>query len=150
MSQGVARGPRAGFVTAMGLASGNLVHTVAAALGISVVFRTSAIAFDALKFAGAAYLLYLAWNTVRSGGGPVDFGTAADARRESLFWRAVLMNVLNPKVALSSSMASLALSCDGMGSLTLLICIKRVAYILFILLEVPLLQQEVWEGPLGN
>jgi len=100
VSQGVARGPRAGFVTALGLASGNLVHTVAAALGISVMFRTSAVAFDALKFAGAAYLLYLAWKTVRSGGGPVDFGPAAGARKESLFWRAVLMNVLNPKVAL--------------------------------------------------
>ncbi len=100
VSQGVARGPRAGFVTAMGLAAGNLVHTFAAALGISVMFRTSAMAFDALKFAGAAYLLYLAWKTVHPGGGPAEFGRPADARGESLFWRAVLMNVLNPKVAL--------------------------------------------------
>src|SRR3990167_4860365 len=98
VSQGALRGPRAGFVTAMGLAAGNLVHTVAAALGVSVIFQTSAAAFNALKYAGAAYLLYLAWKTARAG--TVEVSQAGEARNESLFWRAVLMNVLNPKVAL--------------------------------------------------
>lgn len=100
VSQGVTRGPRAGFVTAMGLAAGNLAHTVGAALGVSVIFQTSAIAFNALKYAGAAYLLYLAWKTARATGGAVEVPQAGEARNESLFWRAVLMNVLNPKVAL--------------------------------------------------
>lgn len=100
VSQGATRGPRAGFVTAMGLAAGNLVHTLGAALGVSVIFQTSAIAFNMLKWAGAAYLLYLAWKTVRSGGGSVAVAHAGEAKQESLFWRAVLMNVLNPKVAL--------------------------------------------------
>jgi threonine/homoserine/homoserine lactone efflux protein len=100
VSQGVARGPKAGFVTAMGLAAGNLVHTVAAALGVSVIFQTSAIAFSALKYAGAAYLLYLAWKAARSNGGSFEVSQAGEAAKESLFWRAVLMNVLNPKVAL--------------------------------------------------
>ena len=100
VSQGALRGPRAGFVTAMGLAAGNLVHTVAAALGVSVIFQTSAVAFNALKYAGAAYLLYLAWKTARSTGGSVEVAQHDEARKESLFWRAVLMNVLNPKVAL--------------------------------------------------
>jgi threonine/homoserine/homoserine lactone efflux protein len=100
VSQGATRGPRAGFVTAMGLAAGNLVHTLGAALGVSVIFQTSAIAFNALKVAGAAYLLYLAWKTVRSGSGSVAAAQAGEAKQESLFWRAVLMNVLNPKVAL--------------------------------------------------
>ena len=99
-SQGVTRGPRAGFVTAMGLAAGNLVHTVGAALGVSVIFQTSAIAFSALKYAGAAYLLYLAWKTARASGGSVEVSQESEVRKESLFWRAVLMNVLNPKVAL--------------------------------------------------
>jgi threonine/homoserine/homoserine lactone efflux protein len=100
VSQGVTRGPRVGFVTAMGLAAGNLVHTLGAALGVSVIFQTSAIAFSALKYAGAAYLLYLAWNTARAAGGSLDISQESEARKESLFWRAVLMNVLNPKVAL--------------------------------------------------
>ena len=98
--QGASRGPRAGFVTAMGLAAGNLVHTVAAALGVSVIFQTSAIAFSALKYAGAAYLLYLAWMAAHATGGSVEVSQHDEARKESLFWRAVLMNVLNPKVAL--------------------------------------------------
>jgi threonine/homoserine/homoserine lactone efflux protein len=100
VSQGVTRGQRAGFVTAMGLAAGNLVHTLAAALGVSVIFQTSAIAFNALKYAGAAYLLYLAWKAVRASGGAAEAPQAGQAPDESLFWRAVLMNVLNPKVAL--------------------------------------------------
>lgn len=100
VSQGVARGPKAGLVTAMGLAAGNLVHTVAAALGVSVIFQTSAIAFNALKYAGAAYLLYLAWKAARSDGGSFEVSQPGEAAKESLFWRAVLMNVLNPKVAL--------------------------------------------------
>ena len=100
VSQGALRGPRAGFVTAMGLAAGNLVHTVGAALGVSVIFQTSAIAFNALKYAGAGYLLYLAWKTARATGGPAEVSQRDEARKGSLFWGAVLMNVLNPKVAL--------------------------------------------------
>ncbi len=100
VSQGALRGPRAGFVTAMGLAAGNLVHTVAAALGISVVFQTSAVAFNLVKFAGAAYLLYLAWKMMRSGGDTIEMKHDSEEPKQSLFWRGFLMNVLNPKVAL--------------------------------------------------
>jgi threonine/homoserine/homoserine lactone efflux protein len=99
IAQGVSRGPRAGLVTAMGLAAGNLVHTLAAALGISIVFQTSALAFNALKLSGAAYLLFLAWKMFRAGlaaQAPTQTGEVG----ESLFWRGFLMSVLNPKVAL--------------------------------------------------
>ncbi len=65
ITQGVSRGRRAGIFTAMGLASGCLVHTTAAALGVSVIFRTSVVAFHGLKVAGVIYLLYLAVKTVR-------------------------------------------------------------------------------------
>src|SRR5262249_12234003 len=61
ISQSITYGPRAGFEIAMGLAAGNLVHTFAAALGLSVVFRASPIAFNILKIGGVAYLLFLAW-----------------------------------------------------------------------------------------
>ena len=105
VSQSVTYGPRAGFLTALGLACGNLVHTLLAALGISVIFRASPVAFQGLKIAGVAYLLYLAWKAVRSRTpGPPDPGlpSASEAPRPaaSLFLRGVLMNVLNPKVAL--------------------------------------------------
>ena len=101
VSQGAAHGPRAGLATACGLAAGNLVHTLAAALGISVLFQGSALAFEALKLAGVAYLLYLAWCSVRAPAPAVAAAAqAAPAAHGPLFWRGLLMNVLNPKVAL--------------------------------------------------
>lgn len=109
LTQGVTRGARAGFATAMGLAAGNLVHTTAAGLGVSVIFRASPLAFRALKVAGVAYLLFLAWKAVqeaRSAGEdrvPETTATGLIAPSETttgLFWRGFLMNILNPKVAL--------------------------------------------------
>ena len=103
ISQGVARGRKAGLATALGLALGNLVHTCGAALGISVIFRTSALAFEALKFAGVAYLLYLAWKGIEHGRDtlrPRDDTQAPVAAHGSLLRRGLLMNILNPKVAL--------------------------------------------------
>lgn len=99
LTQGIARGRQAAIVTALGMCSGVSVHTLAAAFGISAIFATSAIAFAVVKFAGAAYLLYLAWLTVRHSAA-VRLG-AADARpAAALFRRGFIMNVLNPKVAL--------------------------------------------------
>ncbi|MCV6606394.1 MAG: LysE family translocator [Porticoccaceae bacterium] len=100
-TQSISNGPRAGFMTAMGLSAGNLVHTLAAALGVSVIFQTSAAAFTALKIAGAVYLLYLACKAFRATP-PSDEGGAKPpaSTGRSLFWRGVLMNTLNPKVAL--------------------------------------------------
>ncbi|MEJ2480756.1 MAG: LysE family translocator [Acidihalobacter sp.] len=101
LAQGMQRGRRAGLATAFGLASGNLAHTLGAALGVSVIFRTSALAFTLLKVAGVLYLLYLAWNAVRSGAAPSGEAATVPARSlGALFRRGVLMNVLNPKVAL--------------------------------------------------
>ncbi|WP_455384201.1 LysE family translocator [Acidihalobacter prosperus] len=101
LAQGMQRGRRAGLATAFGLASGNLVHTLGAALGVSVIFRTSALAFSLLKIAGVLYLLYLAWHALRSGAGSPGQAAAVPERSlAALFRRGVLMNVLNPKVAL--------------------------------------------------
>ena len=101
VTQGVTRGRAAGLATALGLAAGNLVHTLAAALGISVVFRTSSLAFEALKVAGVAYLLYLAVKALRHRGESLSLaGEALAGPGWVLFRRGLLMNILNPKVAL--------------------------------------------------
>lgn len=98
-SQGLAGGPRAGLSVAMGLSSGLLVHTALAALGISAVFAASPAAFSLVKWAGAAYLLWLAWGALRErpsvSGAPAPAGGPA-----ALYRRGVIMNLLNPKVAL--------------------------------------------------
>jgi threonine/homoserine/homoserine lactone efflux protein len=100
ITQGSSRGPKAGLVTALGLAAGNLVHTLAAVLGISVIFQTSELAFEGLKIAGALYLLYLAWQALRHRKQGPDLSHTDAASGTALFMRGVLMNVLNPKVAL--------------------------------------------------
>lgn len=102
VSQGLARGRRAAIVTAWGMCSGITVHTLAAAAGISALFYSSALAFQVVKYAGAAYLLYLAWQVLRETG--TLAATAADPSNgpggAALFRRGFIMNVLNPKVAL--------------------------------------------------
>ncbi len=99
MTQGIARGRKAAIVTALGMCSGISVHTTAAAFGISAVLYASAIAFTVVKCAGAAYLLFLAWKTVRESSS-VRLATADDRPAAALFRRGFLMNVLNPKVAM--------------------------------------------------
>lgn len=118
MAQSMLHGRSRGLALAFGLALGNTAHTTAAVLGAAVIFQTSAAAFTVFKVLGVGYLLFLAWRTVREFGGagggngdPVgesDSGGGADgggrsahaAGRRSLFFRGLLMNVLNPKVSL--------------------------------------------------
>lgn len=99
ISQGIARGRRAAIITALGMCSGISIHTVAAALGISAIFATSAFAFSVVKYAGAGYLLYLAYLTIRHSGA-VQFARTEKRPDLDLFKRGFIMNVLNPKVAL--------------------------------------------------
>lgn len=98
-SQGVAGGPRAGLAAALGLSSGLLVHTTLAALGVSAVFAASPAAFTALKLAGTAYLLWLALGAFREKGAGLGRG-ALRGGAAVLYRRGIIMNLLNPKVAL--------------------------------------------------
>ncbi|MFC6953972.1 LysE family translocator [Halorubellus litoreus] len=97
LAQSVGGGRGTGVRAALGVAAGVLVHTVAAVAGLSVLFRVSAVAYDLVRLAGAAYLLYLGVATLRQGDGglSVDDSTASDSFRQGL-----VTNVLNPKVAL--------------------------------------------------
>jgi len=101
VSLGLARGRRAAVLAAWGMVSGVLVHTTAAALGISAILATSELAFRVIQYAGAAYLAYLAWRVIRErGGGPIAAADQAPVGSWALYRRGFLMNVLNPKVAL--------------------------------------------------
>jgi threonine/homoserine/homoserine lactone efflux protein len=99
MTQGIARGRKPAIVTALGMCSGISVHTTAAAFGISAVFYSSAVAFNAVKYAGAAYLLYLAYKTLKDRS-VIKLNPADDRPSAALFRRGFIMNVLNPKVAM--------------------------------------------------
>ena len=103
ITQGITRGARAAISLAFGLSSGVVVHTTLAALGVSVVFKTSQIAFFILKTLGALYLFYLAFQAFVHRNELVRFDAknqnAAFSHR-ALFARGFFMNVLNPKVIL--------------------------------------------------
>ncbi|SDW98232.1 Threonine/homoserine/homoserine lactone efflux protein [Marininema mesophilum] len=100
IAQSVSHGKKAGVIIALGLCSGVILHTLAAALGISAVLYSSAFAFQVIKFAGAAYLLYLAWQAWKEPAGALITGDAPALKPGALFRRGILMNVLNPKVSL--------------------------------------------------
>lgn len=102
LSRTLASGRRVGLASACGVCSGALVHVAAAALGISTLLATSALAFSLVKYVGAAYLLYLGIQTLRSSAAGVAFDLEKVPRMGA--WQAyrqgVLVDILNPKVAI--------------------------------------------------
>lgn len=101
ITQGIAKGRKAGIFTAIGLTLGNSVHTTAAAFGLSVVFRTSEVAFTAFKIVGALYLFYLAYQAIKHRNNRLIVNTEKkEVNHKGLLLRGFFMNVLNPKVAL--------------------------------------------------
>ena len=99
MSNSALKGWRIGFYTTLGLCTGLIGHTVLVAIGVSVIFQTSAIAFNGLKIIGAFYLLYLAWLSVQNKELNLG-GTDKDSTNRSYYLTGVIMNLTNPKVAL--------------------------------------------------
>lgn len=100
IAQSMSNGRKAGIWTALGLASGVIVHTLAAALGITAVLYSSAFAFQLMKYAGAAYLLYLAYQALREGKSSLTAAAVSKQSGFKLYRIGILMNVLNPKVSL--------------------------------------------------
>ena len=96
----ISGGKRAGVLTAVGLNIGTLFHATAAALGLSAVLATSAVAFSVVKYAGAAYLIYLGVRAIRSGPRFPVGSRAPAASNRSVLVQAVATGILNPKVAL--------------------------------------------------
>ena len=100
VAQSLDRGRLAGFVSALGIAVGGLVHVTAAAIGLSSLLVSSATAFAVVKYAGAVYLIALGLHTllVRRDEASVEVSRERTLRRR--FLQGVVVNVLNPKTAL--------------------------------------------------
>jgi threonine/homoserine/homoserine lactone efflux protein len=99
ITRSVDQGRRAGLASSTGVALGNLVHVAAATLGLSAVVLSSALAFDVVKYLGAAYLIYIGLRTLLT---PGDTAEVVVARKPigRIFRQAVIVAALNPKTAL--------------------------------------------------
>lgn len=100
LSRSIAQGRGAGIYSVLGITSGCTVHTVLAALGLSVILAQSAMAFMLVKMAGALYLGYLGVTTLLAKNNTLVSPTEHVMTNKSAFLQGLLTNVLNPKVAL--------------------------------------------------
>jgi threonine/homoserine/homoserine lactone efflux protein len=99
VAQSVHGGRRAGVVSALGVASGGLVHVLAAVIGLSALLAASAEAFTAVKILGAVYLVWLGIRTLLSADDRIG-GRAAERTLTRTYRQGIVVNVLNPKTAL--------------------------------------------------
>jgi threonine/homoserine/homoserine lactone efflux protein len=100
LAAGLSRGARAAVVAAFGCTLGIVPHMLAAVTGLAALLHTSAVAFQLIKYAGVAYLLYMAWATLKERGAlriEADDAPRSDAQ---VIVSAVLVNVLNPKLSI--------------------------------------------------
>ena len=100
VTRSVEQGKRAGLISALGLTAGGAVHVVAAVAGLSALLASSAMAFQAVRWAGAIYLVYLGVRTILGNGGEEKVAERRRPRLGRLFREAMLVNALNPKAAL--------------------------------------------------
>ena len=100
LSAGLSRGARASVVAAIGCTLGIVPHMLAAATGLAALLHASALAFQTLRYLGVAYLLYMAWSTLKDGGALTVDEDAAPRSAARVIASGVLINVLNPKLTL--------------------------------------------------
>ena len=130
LAQSALHGRNAGFLVTLGLCTGLLGHTAAVAIGVAAVFQASALAFTALKLAGAAYLLWLAWQVLRAPANEPGDVAAPAAPPGVLYRRGIVMNLTNPKVSIfflaflpqfaDPARGSIPLQMIGLGALFML------------------------------
>lgn len=99
-ARSASQGRMAGLVSVLAIETANFAQAVAAALGLSAILLSSALAFDIVKYLGAAYLIYLGIRKLFS---PVEEAENETVQRESLariYWQGFAVNILNPKTAL--------------------------------------------------
>ena len=100
ITRSVEQGRAAGFASAAGIATGGLVHVAGAALGLSALLASSALAFSFVKYLGAAYLIFLGLRTMLSRPTEIEFAAHPSRPLSNLYSQGILVQALNPKVAL--------------------------------------------------
>ena len=100
LGRAIGQGRAAGVLSALGIGAGCLVHILAATLGLSAVLMALPLGYDLVRWAGAAYLVYIGVKALRSKGGSLQVSALAPESRRRVFLQGALTNVLNPKVAL--------------------------------------------------
>ena len=100
LGRSIGQGRRIGVASALGVSAGTLVHTFAAAVGLSAIVAASGVAFVAIKVIGAAYLVYLGVRAIVSHSSTLGLDTQCNGDARNAFRQGLLTNVLNPKVAL--------------------------------------------------
>ena len=94
------QGRAAGLVSVLGIHTGSIVHVAAAALGLSAILASSALSFGIVKYAGAAYLIWLGIRAIRERGEERPGATGREHSLKRIYAQGVVVNVLNPKTAL--------------------------------------------------
>ena len=100
MAAGLSRGTRASMVAALGCTLGIVPHMAAAILGLAALLHTSALAFQILKYLGVAYLLYMAWSTLKEQGALRVEKDVTPRSAAQVIVSAILVNILNPKLSI--------------------------------------------------
>ena len=99
LATGLSRGAKASIVAAFGCTLGIVPHMAAAILGLAALLHTSALAFQTLKYAGVAYLLYMAWMTLKESGA-LNVEKQPERSSRQVIVHAILINILNPKLTI--------------------------------------------------
>ena len=100
VTRSIDQGRSAGLVSVLGIHTGSVVHVAAAALGVSAILASSAVAFGIVKYVGAAYLIWLGIRTIRERHEERPSGPVRDRSLGRVYAQGVVVNVLNPKTAL--------------------------------------------------
>ena len=148
VTQSMVHGPRSGLATTAGLCTGLVVHTLLVSLGAAAIFQSSVLAFAILKYVGAAYLLYLAWQAFKSQPDVIQTDNKPATPLKVLYRRGVIMNLANPKVSVfflaflpqfvDTEAGHISLQLMALGA-----CFIVVAAVIFSLLS-------LFAGQLGN
>jgi threonine/homoserine/homoserine lactone efflux protein len=100
LTQSAIHNRRIGLLITLGLCTGLVLHSLAIAFGLSALIVASPPAFSAVKYAGAAYLAYIAWSTFQADKLPLQSHPQPQLNYGQFYWRGVIMNITNPKIAL--------------------------------------------------
>lgn len=100
LGRSMGHGRKAGIVSALGIGVGSLFHTAAAAVGLSALLMSSAVAFSTVKYFGAAYLIYLGIQKLRRDESTDLSASVPQVKLSRIFAQGIVVNVLNPKAAL--------------------------------------------------